>query len=86
MVIENDDRLYSLEDCLYISQHARGIPIVFDCFHHECYNNGELWESALQKAMSTGNRSKEELQIVDYSNQDLVKEKMVKPGKISTQE
>jgi UV DNA damage endonuclease len=71
LVIENDDRLYSLEDCLYISQDTGGIPIVFDCFHHTCYNNGEQLKSALQKAMSTWNRNKDGLSIVDYSSQDL---------------
>src|SRR5690606_28369661 len=49
LVLENDDRLYSLQDCLYI--HAQtGIPILFDNFHHECLSNGEPMAEALQLA------------------------------------
>ena len=46
LIIENDDHLYSLRDCLYIHQQT-GIPILFDSFHHECYNNGESLKSTL---------------------------------------
>ena len=73
LVIENDDRLYSLKDCLQINQQT-GIPIVFDSFHHECYSNEEqqllLLQIALQKAMSTWKSTKDGLPIVDYSSQD----------------
>jgi UV DNA damage endonuclease len=81
LVIENDDRLYSLKDCLYISQQTGGIPIVFDSFHHECYCNGEFLKFALQEAMSTWNRSKDGLPIVDYSSQDLGNERKNKSRK-----
>jgi UV DNA damage endonuclease len=75
LVIENDDRLYSLKDCLQINQQT-GIPIVFDSFHHECYSNDEeqpllLLQIALQKAMSTWKSTKDGLPIVDYSSQDI---------------
>jgi UV DNA damage endonuclease len=75
LVIENDDRLYSLKDCIYISQQTGGVPIVFDSFHHECYNNGESLKSALKEAMSTWNRTSDGLPIVDYSSQGLGNEK-----------
>jgi UV DNA damage endonuclease len=71
LVIENDDRLYSLIDCLSINQEI-GIPIVFDVFHHELLNNDEPLREALQKAMSTWKTSYDGLPIVDYSSQNKV--------------
>jgi UV DNA damage endonuclease len=71
LVIENDDRLYSLIDCLSINQET-GIPIVFDVFHHELLNNDEPLREALQKATSTWKTSYDGLPIVDYSSQNKV--------------
>ena len=71
LVIENDDRLYSLMDCLSINQET-GVPIVFDVFHHELLNNDEPLRIALQKAMSTWKMSNDGLPIVDYSSQNKV--------------
>jgi UV DNA damage endonuclease len=68
LVIENYDHLYSLKDCLLINQYT-DIPIVFDCFHHECHSNGEPLKTALRKAMSTWNKSRDGSPIVDYSSQ-----------------
>lgn len=67
LVIENDDRSYSLEDCLGISRHS-GIPILFDNFHHECLNNGENTRDAIKLAGKTWNK-RDGIPMVDYSNQ-----------------
>ena len=67
LVIENDDHLYGLNDCLHLNQQTH-IPIVFDSFHHELLSNGESLKFALRRAMSTWNRNKDGLQIVDYSS------------------
>lgn len=35
IVVENDDKMYTIDDCLYINERC-GIPVVFDWFHHKC--------------------------------------------------
>ena len=74
LVIENDDRLYSLKNCLSNNQET-SIPIVFDSFHHELLNNEEPIRIALEKAMSTWKMSRDGFPIVDYSSQNSVKGK-----------
>ena len=82
LVIENDDHLYSLKDCLSINQET-SIPIVFDSFHHELLNNEEPMRIALEKAMSSWKMNRDGFPIVDYSSQNSVrgKEKKVRKGK-----
>jgi UV DNA damage endonuclease len=83
LVIENDDHLYSLRDCICISKQT-GIPVVFDRFHHECFgsnnNNKDTGESKsenstlqniLQNAFLTWKINKDGLPMVDYSSQDV---------------
>jgi UV DNA damage endonuclease len=67
LVIENDDHLFNLNDCLSINEQT-GIPIVFDNFHHELFCNGEPLKIALHKALLTWDKSKDGSPIVDYSS------------------
>ena len=67
LVVENDDRSYSLKDCLKINKRC-GVPILFDTFHHECLNDGENMREALLKAKSTWKKEDGEL-MIDYSTQ-----------------
>jgi UV DNA damage endonuclease len=67
LVIENDDRSYSLKDC--VSVHERiGIPIIFDAFHHQCLNNGETLRQGLHLSASTWQES-DGIPMVDFSSQ-----------------
>lgn len=44
IVIENDDKVFNISDCLYISSEI-GIPIVLDYHHHICNGEGiELFD------------------------------------------
>lgn len=64
LVIENDDRSYTLSDCLRI--HAEtGIPVVFDVLHHRINSSGEKIREALGKASPTW-RKHDGIPMVDY--------------------
>ena len=78
LVIENDDHLYNIKDCLYINQQT-GIPVIFDNLHHECFGGSPkeakteivLVRNPLQKAMSTWKNNNDGFPMVDYSSQDV---------------
>ena len=73
LIIENDDKSYSIKDCLEIHQNT-GIPIVFDVYHHECLNSGESLQEVFQKITNTW--SKEDgIPIVHYSSEHPTKGK-----------
>ena len=68
VVVENDDRLFSLRDCLAL--HAQtGVPILFDNFHHECLNHGEPMADALRLAAATWHPVADGVPMMDYSSQ-----------------
>ena len=70
VVVENDDRLFPLRDCLRL--HAEtGVPILFDNFHHECLNHGEPMAEALRLAAATWHPTADGVPMMDYSSQAL---------------
>ncbi len=69
LIIENDDRLYDLHNCLFISKET-GIPVLFDSFHHTINNSGENINEAFELVSNTW-RDKDGLLMVDYSIQQV---------------
>ncbi len=68
LAIENDDKSYSLQDCLEINEQI-GIPIIFDTFHHQILNNGESLKTAFRSVKKTWQK-KDGVPMIDYSSQD----------------
>jgi UV DNA damage endonuclease len=68
LVVENDDRLYSLRECLSLHD-LTGVPILFDNFHHECLNHGEPMREALRLAAATWHPTRDGVLMMDYSSQ-----------------
>ena len=68
LVVENDDRLYSLRECLSLHDET-GVPILFDNFHHECLNHGEPMREALRLAAATWHPQRDGVLMMDYSSQ-----------------
>ncbi len=68
LVIENDERLYSLRDCLAIHDQS-GIPVIADTFHHSLLNNGERLLSLLTSVRNTW-KGKDGIPMIDYSSQE----------------
>jgi len=64
LVIENDDRSYTLSDCLQIHK-AADIPVVFDVLHHSILSSGEELQDALRKTAVTW-KHKDGIPMVDY--------------------
>jgi UV DNA damage endonuclease len=73
LVIENDDRSYSVKDCVSIHRET-GIPIVFDTLHHKCNSGGKKMLNAFSSAHATW-KSKDGPPVVDYSIQDRSRKK-----------
>ena len=67
LVIENDDKLYCLQDCLRISNET-GLPVLFDIFHHKLYNCGESIAQAFESFVGTWSFNRDGIPMVDYSS------------------
>lgn len=75
MVIENDDKNYTIEDVLYVSIKL-DIPVVFDNLHHEL-NRSETDKSVNDYILECGDTWKEKdgRQKIHFSQQDIEKSK-----------
>ena len=68
LVIENDERLYTLNDCLAIHERT-GIPVIADTFHHSLYNTGEQFTALLDPVRKTW-KAHDGIPMIDYSSQE----------------
>ncbi len=67
LVVENDDRNYTVEDCLGVHGET-GVPILLDTFHHQANSSGETISAALQACAQTWGK-RDGIPMVDYSQQ-----------------
>jgi UV DNA damage endonuclease len=67
LVIENDERLYAVSDCIEIHQKT-GVPVLFDRFHHAIKNQGEVVRDLLPVLKKTW-KSADGIPMTDYSSQ-----------------
>lgn len=72
LVIENDDRIYTICDALKLSKQL-SIPVVFDNLHHYTNNCEELTDSEAIKLASLTWNIEDGTQKIHYSQQDLDK-------------
>jgi UV DNA damage endonuclease len=70
LVIENDDKLYDLNDCLKINGQIQ-IPVLFDVFHHQLNNSGnQKIEDSFRFTAKTWSEKRDGIPMVDYSSQE----------------
>ncbi len=68
LVIENDERSYTISDCLTLNE-CIGIPVIADSFHHALHNNGERFADLLEPLRATW-KIHDGIPMVDYSSQE----------------
>jgi len=67
LVIENDDKLYDVSDCLKIYEQTE-IPVLFDVFHHRVNCKTHLDDNYLELVADTWAPDKDGILMVDYSS------------------
>jgi UV DNA damage endonuclease len=70
LVIENDDKLYGVNDCLEISKEIQ-IPVLFDVFHHKLNNSAsQTLKQTFSYIAKSWNEKRDGIPMVDYSSQE----------------
>ncbi|HDP93814.1 MAG TPA: UV DNA damage repair endonuclease UvsE [Candidatus Aminicenantes bacterium] len=67
LAVENDDRRFSMRDCLWIHERTQ-IPVICDNLHHRLLNHGESLGQVMEAAAGTWSNATGPL-MVDYSSQ-----------------
>jgi UV DNA damage endonuclease len=73
LVIENDDRIFNIEDVLLVSSKIN-IPVIFDNLHHECNHEIEMPINEIMNKVAKTWKEKDGNIKVHYSQQDLHKQ------------
>lgn len=68
LVIENDDKIYTATEVLYISKRT-GAPVIFDYLHHLLNHEGELDTANILQQVRKTWRKKDGVQKIHYSQQ-----------------
>lgn len=68
LVVENDDRRFTIHDCLDVHRET-GIPVVYDHFHHRCLGDGGEIRGILEQVAGTW-AAKDAIPMADYSSQE----------------
>jgi UV DNA damage endonuclease len=70
LVIENDDKLYDVTDCLEISEDIQ-IPVLFDAFHHKLNNSAsQTFKESFSYISKSWIERRDGVPMVDYSSQE----------------
>lgn len=70
LVIENDDKLYDLNDCFKINGEIQ-IPVLFDVFHHKLNNSkAQTMKELFRLIYKSWNVKRDGIPMVDYSSQE----------------
>ena len=67
LVVENDDRLYDLSNCLQINRQIK-IPVLLDVFHHKLNNKAQIGTEYFELAAKTWELKTDGVPMVDYSS------------------
>lgn len=71
LVVENDDRSFSINDCLLINKKTK-IPIIFDNLHHRCLGDGQSETVILPHVFKTWLK-KDGPSMIDFSQAKKIK-------------
>ncbi|WP_321504946.1 UV DNA damage repair endonuclease UvsE [uncultured Methanoregula sp.] len=84
LVIENDEKLYSVTDCLGLYERT-GIAVLLDTFHHSLNNTGEHIPDLLAPVRKSW-KEKDGIPMVDYSSQQAGKRAGAHAGHINKED
>jgi UV DNA damage endonuclease len=73
LVIENDDKIFNIEDVLLVSREIN-IPVIFDNLHHQCNHEIEMPIKEIMKKVAKTWQEEDGHVKVHYSQQNLIKQ------------